>query len=194
MKKTVLIAFITTSLVVACKNGKDGKNNTTGTEKDKKTVVVQPAAADLQQTKDELEKMTPLTTDAMTALVPMEINGAARENLDINNAMGALVANANYQLNDSVRLRLEIVDCAGPGGAGLFGMQYMNMLGMDTDNDDEYVKTVDFQGGKAFENCKKKSNRCTLAYFSGNRYLVSVEAAHIGISGLREIAGNLKIK
>ena len=119
---------------------------------------------------------------------------ATASDVDVNAAMGATVANADYKINDSTNLKLEIVDCAGPGGAGMFGMQYMDMINVNSDDDEEYVKTIDFNGGKAFENCKKKKNRCTIAFMSGNRFLVSLRGDNVGIDALKDLAKGLKIK
>ena len=91
-------------------------------------------------------------------------------------------------------LKLEIVDCAGPGGAGLFSMQYLNMINVNSDDEDEYVKTIDFNGGKAMQNCKKKRNKCTLVYFTSNRFLISLEGDNVGIEALKDVAKTLKIK
>jgi hypothetical protein len=108
--------------------------------------------------------------------------------------MGATVANADYKINDSTNLKLEIVDCAGPGGAGMFGMQYLDMINVNSDDEDEYEKTIDFNGGKAFENCKKNYNKCSITFLSGNRFLLSLRGENVGISELKDLAKGLNIK
>ncbi len=199
MKQISTLLFSASLFFMACNNDKP-KDSITISDKDGKEKVTidlnqaKDAAQDMLKRKKELEKLTPLTTDELTALVPGELMGAARTDLGVNSAMGATVANADYKINDSADLTLEIVDCAGPGGAGMFGMQYLGMININSDDENEYVKTIDFNGGKAIENCRKKKNRCTIAYFSGNRFLVSLKGDNVGIDALKELAKELKIK
>jgi hypothetical protein len=199
MRPFLTFLLIISLAFIACNNNKP-KDTITITDKDGKEKVTmdlnqaKDASQDMLKRKEELEKLTPLTADELTALVPEELMGAARTDLDINSAMGATVANADYKINDSADLTLEIVDCAGPGGAGMFGMQYLGMININSDDEDETVKTIDFNGGKAIENCRKKKNRCTIAYFSGNRFLVSLKGDNVGIDALRDLAKGLNIK
>lgn len=191
--------FLSSLIFMACNNDKP-KDGITVSDKDgKDQVTIDPAklkdaAKDMEQLKEELTKLTPLTADELKTLVPQELMGAIASDIEVNAAMGASVATANYKINDSTDLKLEIVDCAGPGGAGIFGLQYINMLNINSDDEEEYVKTIDFNNGKAFENCKKNRNRCTLAYFSGNRFLVSLRGDNVGIDALKDLAKGLKIK
>lgn len=199
MKKVIAPLLVLSLFFMACNNNKSKDDVTISDENGKKEVSVdlnqaKDAALDMQKKKDELSKLTPLTTDELKALVPKELMGAAVSDIDVNTAMGATVANADYKINDSVDLKLEIVDCAGPGGAGMFGMQYLNMINVNSDDEEEYVKTIDFNGGKAFENCKKKRNRCTLAYFTGDRFLVSLRGDNVGMDALKDLAKEFKIK
>ncbi|HEV7781175.1 MAG TPA: hypothetical protein VGO58_07895 [Chitinophagaceae bacterium] len=199
MKKIVVLLLSSSLLLIACNNDKP-KDSITITDKEgKEKITVSPSEIknDMEamlQRKEELSAMTPLTADELKALIPEELMGGVRTDLDINSAMGATVANADYIIKDSIKLKLEVVDCAGPGGAGMFGMQYLNMFNVNSDDDDEYVKTIEVNGGKAFENCKKKRNRCTLVWFSGNRYLVSLRGDNTGIDALKDGAKGLDIK
>lgn len=198
--KTLILLLLTSFFYLACNNDKPktGEIVITDDKGNEKAVIVptggQNGLQEMMQRKEELAKLTPLTAEELTALVPAELMGVRQTNLDIDAAMGASVASADYKINDSVKLKLDIVDCAGPGGAGMFGAQYLNMFEVNTDDDDEYVKTIEFNGGKAFENCKKKRNRCTLVWFSANRYLVSLRGDNVGIEALKEQAADLKIK
>jgi hypothetical protein len=73
-------------------------------------------------------------------------------------------------------------------------MQYLGMMNIQSKNDDEYTKSMDFMGGRAFEHCQKSSNDCTLTYFAGNRLLVSLEGTHVGIDALKQAAQDLNLK
>lgn len=199
MKKNVTPLLVSSLLFIACNNDKPKKSITISDKDGKEQVIIDPtkmqdAVQAMQQQKEELTKLTPLTADELRALVPEELMGAPASGIDVNAAMGATVANANYKINDSTDLKIEIVDCAGPGGAGVFSLQYLNMINVNSDDEEEYVKTIDFNGGRAMENCRKNRNRCTLAYFSGNRFLVSIRGDNVGIDALKNLAVGLKIK
>jgi hypothetical protein len=101
----------------------------------------------------------------LKALIPENLMGAKRTNYTASAAMGAGLARGEYELNDSTRLSLNIYDCAGSAGAGIYSMQYLGMYNLQQESDEEYTKTVDFNGGKAFEHCEKATNNCTLTYF-----------------------------
>ncbi|MBK9568488.1 MAG: hypothetical protein IPP43_08120 [Chitinophagaceae bacterium] len=192
-----LVVFIL--LIGACNNNKS-KDSVTVTSKDgDETVTIDPkqmqnAAEDMVKMKDELGKLTPLNTDQLKALLPEQLMGAARSDMNVASAMGASTAEAKYEINDSTDIRLNIIDCAGPGGAGIYSMQYLGMFNFQEENEDEYTKTIDFNGGKGFENCKKTRSECTLTYFSGGRFLVSLEGNNVGIDALKSAAKGMNIK
>lgn len=200
MKITLILILLTSVVQVACNNNKPktGEITITDDKGNEKAVIVptggQDALQEMMQRKEELTKLTPLTKEELTALLPKEMMGAMATNVDIDAAMGASVASADYKINDTMKLKLEIIDCAGPGGAGMYGAQYLNMFDVNSDDEEEYVKTIEFNGGKAFENCKKKRNRCTLVWFSGNRFLMSLKGDNVGIEAIKTNAADLKIK
>jgi hypothetical protein len=198
MKHTISVLLASTILLAACNN--KPKETTVITSPDgKETVTVdaqkmQNAAQDMEKQKTELEKLTPLNLDQLKALIPESLMGAKRTNFTVNSSMGAGLARGEYELNDSTRLSLNIYDCAGSAGAGIYSMQYLGMYNLQQESDDEYTKTVDFNGGKAFEHCEKASNNCTLTYFSGGRFMVTLEGDHVGAAALKQAAGGLNIK
>jgi hypothetical protein len=198
--KQFFCAFIISSLLfVSCNDDKSKDSDAVSGKNDKEQSAIESgkvkdAAKDMQLLKEELSTLTPLTPDELKSKVPEQLMDAAASDVDVNAAMGATVANADYKVNDSTSLKLEIVDCAGPGGAGIFGMQYFDMINVNSDDEEEYVKTIDFNGGKAFENCKKKRNRCTIAFMSGNRFLVSLRGDNVGIDALKNVAMKLNFK
>ncbi len=199
MKKIISPLLVVSLFVLACNSNKS-KEGVTVTSKDgKETVTMDPnkmqdAAQDMARMKEELGKLTPLSQDQLKALVPEQLMGASRSDIDVNAAAGATIANARYKMNDSTDVRLTIIDCAGPGGAGIYSLQFLGMYNMQEDNEEEYTKTIDFNGGKAFESCKKTRPECTLTYFSGGRFLVILEGDHVGIDALKSTAKGLNIK
>lgn len=199
MKKIISLFLASAVFISSCNNNKP-KDAVTITSKDGQEQVtvdanqLQNAAQDMQKIKEELGNLTPLTADQLKALVPEQLMGAARTDLDVAAAMGASIASADYKINDSTDIKLSIIDCAGPGGAGIYSMQYLGMYNFQEEGEEEYTKTIDFNGGKAFENCKKTRNECTLTYFSGGRFLITLEGDNVGIDALKGIAKGLNVK
>src|SRR5688572_24446985 len=116
MKKMLSLVFAFAVLVTACNNNKPKGEIIIKDEdgKEKASIDVselKDAAKELQQRKEELTNMTPLTADELKALVPAEFMGGVQTDLDVQSAMGATVANADYKMNDSVSAKLDIVDC-----------------------------------------------------------------------------------
>lgn len=198
--KTIFGLLITAALfITACNNNKPKDSVTITSENGKEQVTVdanqmQNAAEEMEKIKDELGKLTPLTADELKAIFPAEVMGTPASDIEVASAMGASTAEAKYKLNDSTDIKISIIDCAGPGGAGIYSMQYLGMLNIQQEDEDEYTKTIDFNGGKAFENCRKDRNECTLTYFSGGRLLISLEGDNVGINTLKEIVKTLKTK
>ena len=199
MKQLSSFLLCVTVLLAACNNNKP-KNTATFMSEDGKEKVtldmkqMQNAAQDMEKQKAELEKLTPLTIEQLKAMIPETLMGVARKNFNASTSMGAGLATAKYEINDSMDIKLNIYDCAGSGGAGIYSLQYLGMMNMQQESDEEYTKTVDFNGGKAFEHCEKSSNDCTLTWFAGGRFLISLEGDHVGADALKQVARGLDIK
>jgi PBP1b-binding outer membrane lipoprotein LpoB len=199
MKKIISCILVVSLIAGACNNNKTKEGVTVNSKDVKETVTMDPnevqhAAQDMAKMKEELGKLTPLSQDQLKALVPDQLMGTAHSAIDVNAAAGATIANTRYKMNDSTDVSLTIIDCAGPGGAGIYSLQYLGMYNMQEDNEEEYTKTIDFNGGKAFESCKKTRPECTLTYFSGGRFLVILEGDHVEMNELKNTAKSLNIK
>lgn len=199
MKKILLFVFAALFMFTACNNNKKPGDTTITSDDGKEKVTfnandMKDAAEDMTKKKDELTKLTPLTLEQLKALVPETLMGAKRTNYEATSAMGTGSVEANYELNDSTSVRLNIIDCAGSAGAGIYSLQFFGLMNIEQDSDEEYTKSVDFNGGKAYERCDKISNECTFTFFSGDRFLVSLEADNVGAAALKQAAGSLNIK
>ncbi len=191
----IIVLFL---LAAACNNNKkpgvyvtseDGKTTTTFETNDMVKV-----ADDFQKKTEELQKLSPYTLDQMKALLPDELAGAKRSKFSANSAMGAAYAEGDYTINDSTQLELKIFDCAGQAGAGIYSMQYLGMMNFQSESDEEYTKTIEFNGGKAVEHLNKSNNRSTLTYLAGDRLLVTLEGRNTGIDLLKKAAESLNLK
>ena len=199
MKRIFSLLLATTMFLVACKNNKLKETTviTSADGKEKDSVdpkQMQNAVQEIEKQKEELEKLTPLTPDQLKAMIPENLMGAKRTNIESNSSMGANLALGEYELNDSTRISLNIYDCGGPAGAGIYGLQFAGLLNNLHDNDEEYIKSIDFNGDKAFEQCDKTSNDCTFSFFSGRRFLVILEGKYVGAEALKQAAKGLNIK
>jgi len=195
MKKTSLLLIITVVLISSCSNkpkaGKGGTNKDTAAVQTGKLEDVDDAE---EKKKEELTNLAPYSPDKLKEMLPAELAGTVQSDIRSADAMGASTATAKYVISDSSEIQLSIIDCAGPGGVGIYNMQYLGRYTVNEENEDEYTKSVDFNGGKAFENCRKNHNRCTFTFFSGDRFLIALEGDNIGIDELKNLARGLRIK
>lgn len=199
MKQFVLSCLAIVILLSACNNNKKPGEVTVTSEDGKEKVTVdvnqmQKASEEMEKQKDELQKLTPLSLDQLKALMPEQLMGAKRSNYNATTMTGAGYASADYAINDSTNIRAGIYDCGGPGGAGIYGLQYLSMYNVQSESDNEYTKTIDFMGSKAFEHCDKNNNRCTLTYFTAGRFLVTLEGQNVHPDGLKQAAQELRLK
>lgn len=195
--KKLMIPIICMTVITACNNKTESSTTTeTGDSSldNSKREQLKDAAAEMETKKDELLNLTPYSTDQMNALIPKDLLGAAATDVEITPTMGTSLANATYKVDDSTEIEISIIDCAGAAGSGIYNMQYLSMFGFEEEDEDEYTKTIDFNGGKAFENCKKNKPDCTLTYLSGGRFLVTMEGENVGIEKLKELAKGMNVR
>lgn len=198
MKKIYFASLSLLLLLTACNNNKPANE---GADTGKDTV----AAADAQKTsdaataamdkqKEELEKLSPVSLDELKAMLPEVFMGGSRTNIDANSNNGASLATGEYAINDSMQVVVNIFDCAGPGGAGIYTMQFQSLESSQQETAEEYTKATTINGNKGYEHCDKISNDCTVTYFTAKRYLVVLEGKGVGAPALRAAAGQLKVK
>ncbi|HEY6505480.1 MAG TPA: hypothetical protein VIZ28_16010 [Chitinophagaceae bacterium] len=196
MKQFIFLCMVVACLLPACNNNK--KTVEVKSEDGKPTASVddskmQQLAEEIKKQSEELQKLPPLTLDELKALLPESIMGAKRSHFEVNSAMGTGLANAEYSINDSTEVKINIWDCGGPAGSGYYSTQYMTLLNIQSVSDNEYTKTIDFKGHKAIENCNNTNNRCSLTYFTGKRYMVVIEGRNVHPDGLKQAANELTI-
>lgn len=197
MNKICLFICSLVLVLASCNNSGDANKGDAATKDsltqtgDKKQA---DAAAAMEKQKEELEKMTPVSLDALKAMLPETFMGGKLANPDANANNGASLASGEYAINDSMQVVLNIFDCAGAGGAGIYTMQFQSLENAQQETADEYTKSTTINGNKGFEHCDKVSNECTVTFFSGGRYLVVLEGTGVGAPALKAAAGNLNVK
>lgn len=199
MKHVFILFSAVLYILIACNNNKKPGEVTVTSEDGKTTTKVE--AGDLAQSAEaaqerieELQKLSPYTLDQMKALLPEELAGAKRSKFSANSVMGTAYAEAEYEINDSTNVELKLFDCAGPAGVGIYNSQFLSMLNFQSETDDEYSKTIDFNGTRAIEQVRKDGSRATLIYLAADRLYVTLEGRNTGIDQLKKIAGNLSLK
>jgi hypothetical protein len=199
MNRFFILLMSFSLLLTACNDNKP-KETTVVSGKDSEMALaneaekIKAANQALEKKKDELSQLTPLSPDELKALIPESLMGAKNTSIDANSGSGAGMATGEYAINDSMSVVLTIIDCAGIGGVGIYNMQFQNMENTIQETEEEYTKSIDVNGKKGFEQCDKTSNDCTITYFAGNRYLVSLQGTKVGAPALREAVSQLRIK
>jgi hypothetical protein len=196
MRKLLFGATAFLLITAACKNNKKpGDVTITGKDGETITVNTKDVAKNAEQMKsniEELQKLKPLSLEELKALIPAEIMGAKQDDYNAVNYAGYGQASARYKINDSAKINLNVIDCAGNAGAGLYNMRML--MNFEQDNENEYIKSTSFNDQKAIESCKKKRNECSFTYFSGNRFMVVLEGDNVNIDQLKDVAKGLNIK
>ena len=199
MKRVILSLVVAILTIVACKNNKSKTMTITSDDgKSKVSVDANSAAAvsdDMQKKMEELKKLTPLTTDQLKTMLPDELMGLKRASFNANSMMGFASAEARYKNeNDDKQIELNILDCAGEAGAGVYSLSYWTKMSMQSESDNGYTKTVDFDGNKAVETYDKGGDRYELTYVASDRLLVTMKGEKTGLDAVRQAAQGLKLK
>src|SRR5437773_8595397 len=156
MKSSILSLLIAGFILTACNNNKPKPLTITSDDgKSKVSVDANSASAtsdEMQKKMEELKKLAPLTTDQLKAMLPEEIMGMKRSSFSANSMMGFSAAEATYRDSSSEKqVNLSVFDCAGEAGAGVYSLSYWTKMNMQSETDNGYSKTVDFNGQKAVE-------------------------------------------
>ncbi|HEX6181040.1 MAG TPA: hypothetical protein VFZ47_07310, partial [Chitinophagaceae bacterium] len=193
MKKQFLFILTATSLMTAC-GPRDNKVTVTDSKGEKTTVSVTPGnvtvtSEDVQAKVEELKKLPPVSTETMKSFFPEEAMGIKRSSFNVSSAMGYSVGNAEYRKDDNVKYDVGIYDCVGEAGSVFYYSSWAGM-NLQSESDQGYTKTVEYNGAKALETYTKANNRHNLHFLSGDRFWVMVEG-NDGIDNLKSFASSL---
>jgi hypothetical protein len=199
MRSIIFCAGTVVLLATACNNNKPKPIVITSEDgKTKTSIAVQEvagAADDMQKKMEELKKLTPYNTDQLKAMLPEEMMGMKRTNFNANSMMGFASADATYKnAGDEKRIQLTIFDCAGEAGAGIYSLNYWSRMSMQSENENGYTKTIEFNGGKAVENYSKTEEEYELTFVTNDRLLVSVKGNQVGLDAVKQAAQSLSFK
>jgi hypothetical protein len=191
MRYLIFVCIAVSCLIIACNN-----NKKKGTASDTNINADSTGAhlSEINDTKEEeLQELIPYSVEQMKALLPVELAGGQLSEASADKAMGTAFSKGVYQPNDSTMIELSLFDCGGNAGAGFYKFQFLNILNIKPEGEDQEVKTIDFKGGKAIEHYDFNSYRSTFTYLN-DRFLVTLESENVDADGLKEIANDLKLK
>jgi hypothetical protein len=189
MKHLFAFLFIIGVLFVSCNNN---KKNTQATEGAKDAQLAETSSPDWQKKIEELQQLTPYTIDQLRALLPSVLAGDSATGIETSTNMGTGFARAVYE-GDSSSLELNVFDCGGNAGAGIYQAQFINQLGIQDEGENEYTRVVDFNNGKAIEHANKETHAASLTYMH-DRLLVMLEGKNKEPGELKILAKGLKLK
>jgi hypothetical protein len=188
------MVFVVFLMTVACNNEKG--HEVPDTSQDQVAADPGKAAQDpgTQKKTEELQKLSPYTLDQMNSLLPQELMGAKGSNISASSVSGVPYAEGTYPINDSSEVKVSIYDCAGDAGVGIYNIQYSNLMNFEMVSEEEYTKTIDFNGSRAIEHSKKDNSFASLTYLGAGRLLVTLEGKNTGVGMLKKAAGSLNFK
>jgi len=188
MKKIPYLIVISLLLLAACKNPKK-KSSADEIVKDTANATI----PEPDKTVETLQALSPLSVEQIEANLPGEIMGAPKTNVSSENSFGTMMSTADYLVNDSIKINVGIADCAGPGGAGFYSMQYAERLKFPNDETLETSTIFDLGDNKAILSSMKNKTYCNLTYFTGKRFIVVIKG-DVNESQIKDLASSLQIK
>jgi len=199
MSKLTVFMLAAFFVFAACNNNKT-REATIVSEDGKSKITIDPTsntadqASEMEKKMEELKKLTPMTTEQLKALLPEELMGMKRTNFNATSAMGWGSANATYRNEgDEKKFEVNIIDCAGEAGSGIWTLNYWTKMSYESENEDGYSKTVNFNGQKAVESYHKYNDQHEITYTSGDRLLVTVKGEKTGVDAVKQVANSLKL-
>lgn len=192
---TYFAAFI---LLAGCNNNKEA--GTTRDDKKGETTInmrdVVDSGEDMKKKTEELKKLTPLTHDELKKLLPEELLGMQRTNIESSDMGGYAVAEATYRKdqNDAAYLSVSVVDCAGEKGSGYYSYGYWTKMQITKESDDGYTRPADWNGNRVIESHKKNRDQYEVTYFTSDRFLVTIRGGKTGLDLVKQAAQSLNLK
>ena len=197
--KQLLLPFFFALFLASCgdkgkvksvQKNEDGTTTTTTVDTEKMT----EASNEMEKKMEELKKLPAMSTDQLKALLPEEVQGIKRSNFNASSMMGYGYAEGEYQVDDTTSLKIDIYDCAGEAGSGIYGLNYWSKMSFQQESSKGYTKTIDFMGDKAVEQVDNDMNQSTLTYFANERLLVVLTGRNMKPDKLKDAAKSLNLK
>lgn len=190
MKRFILVAMVSL-FFAACSSDK----NPAQTDSKDATVKSMTTTVDEKEKKtEELKKAPQLTIEQMRILLPHELDSATEKNYLASTQFGYGIASADYPKSKSRVIKVTLYDCAGEMGSVNYFENYWNKLNVNSQTENDFIRTVDFEGGKAVETYKKDLNLSTFTFVIRDRLVIVMEGKNITSEQLEEAAKKLHKK
>jgi len=187
MRQFLLTALLSFAFV-SC-----GSNKKTEAE-DKEATVKSMTAVPIDEKEkktEELKKAPQLTLEQMRTLLPHELDSAKEKNYQASTQFGYGLATAEYPKTKTKAMKITLYDCAGEQGFVNYFENYWNHLNAQNKTETEFMKTIDFEGGKAIETYKKDMNLSTLTFVIRDRLVIVMEGKNMSPEELEAAAKKL---
>lgn len=190
--KQILLVIVVSLVFVACK-GKKGDDKKEAPEATVKAMTTTPVDEKTQKT-EELKKAQQLTLEQMRALLPGELDSAREKNYLASTQFGYGLASIEYPKTKSRGIKVTLYDCAGELGLSNYFENYWNYLNVNKQTEQDFTRTIDFEGGKAVETYKKDINLSTLTFVVRGRLVIIMEGKNMKPEELEAAAKKLHQK
>lgn len=186
--KQILLVIMVSVVAVACSSKKEEKKET----KDATVKAMTTAPVDEKAQKmEELKKAPQLTLEQMRVLLPSELDSAKEKNYLASTQFGYGLASAEYPKTKSRGIKVTLYDCSGELGSANYFENYWDYLNVNKQTDQEFTKTIDFEGGKAVETYKKDMNLSTLTFVVRDHVVIVMEGKNTSPEQLEAAAKKL---
>lgn len=143
---------------------------------------------------EELKKAPQLTLEQMRVLLPQELDSAKEKNYLASTQFGYGLASIEYPKTKSRGIKVTLYDCAGELGSANYFENYWNHLNVQNQTDNEFTRTIEFEGLKAIETYKKDMNLSTLTFVVRDRLVIVMEGKNMKPEELQSAAKKLHKK
>jgi len=188
MKRFLFVAVV--SIVFAACGGKNADTE----NKDLAVKAMTAPVDERAQKTEELKKASQLTLEQMRVLLPSELDSAKERNYLASTQFGYGLASIEYPKSKSRSIKVTLYDCAGELGSANYFENYWNNLNVQHQSENEFMKTIDFEGGKAVETFKKDLNLSSLTFVVRGRLVITMEGKNLSPEELEAAAKKLHKK
>jgi len=142
------------------------------------------------------EPVEPVNFQELKTIVPEKLGGIPRTEIE---ATGN--TNFGFQLSmvtavfsdDDKRLKLDIMDLGGVGGAAAAGLAAWTLADTERETQDGYERTIRLDGHKGFEKYNKTNEEGELKIFFNDRFLVSLEGDQMSMDDVKSAFRELNL-
>lgn len=190
--RQILLVIMVSLVFVACK-GKKEDDKKEANQVTVKAMTTAPVDEKAQKT-EELKKAPQLTLEQMRLLLPAELDSAKEKNYLASTQFGYGLASIEYPKTKSRGIKVCLYDCAGESGSVNYFENYWNYLNVNKQTDQDFTRTIDFEGGKAIETYKKDINLSTFTFVVRGRLVIIMEGKNMKPEELESAAKKLHQK